>query len=260
MTRIAACIEYDGSKFFGWQYQVSQPTVQKAVESAFSSIANHPVSVHCAGRTDTGVHACGQIIHFDTHSHRNEHSWVLGANSKLPQGVSVLWTQQVCDEFHARFCALSRVYRYVLINRRVRPTYLAKKVSWFVNELEVHKMTAAAKILLGKHDFSAFRSSRCSNKVPQKTIMDIQVNRHKEWVWIDVEADGFLHHMVRNIVGTLLPVGCGDQDPQWIKEVLESRDRTKAGITAPADGLYFVRVNYPQRFGLPKGSQVCRFW
>ncbi len=260
MTKIAACIEYDGSKFRGWQFQVGQPTVQEAVESAISSIANHPVTVHCAGRTDTGVHACGQIVHFESNSNRSDRAWVMGTNSQLPQGVSVLWTKKVSDEFHARFSTLSREYRYVILNRSVRPSYLAKRVSWHVRDLDTQRMNESAKRLLGKHDFSAFRSSRCKNKVPTKTIFRIQVNRKQEWVWIDVKADGFLHHMVRNIAGTLIAIGCGDQKLDWVQEVLASRDRTQAGITAPADGLYFVRVNYSSDFGLPEGPRACKYW
>lgn len=260
MTRIAACVEYDGSKFCGWQLQVGQPTVQQAVESALSSIANHPVTVHCAGRTDTGVHACGQMIHFESESHRSDRSWVMGTNSNLPRGVSLLWTKKVSDEFHARFSTLSREYRYVLLNRSVRPSYLEKKVSWFVRDLDVQRMNEAAKQLLGKHDFSAFRSSRCKNRVPTKTIFHIQVHRKQEWVWLDVKADGFLHHMVRIIAGTLIAIGCGNQSTHWAREVLDSRDRTRAGITAPADGLYFARVNYPKKFDLPKAPLACRYW
>ena len=260
MTRIAACVEYDGSKFCGWQYQVGQPTVQQAVESALSQIANHPVTVHCAGRTDSGVHACGQMIHFETDSHRSDRSWVMGTNSNLPRGVSLLWTKKVSDEFHARFSTLSREYRYVLLNRSVRPSYLEKKVSWFVRNLDVQRMDEAAKQLLGKHDFSAFRSSRCKNKVPTKTIFYIQVNRKQQWVWLDVKADGFLHHMVRIIAGTLIAIGSGNQSTHWAREVLDSGDRTQAGITAPADGLYFVRVNYPKKFELPEAPLACRFW
>lgn len=258
--KIAGCVEYDGSRFCGWQIQAGQPSVQAVVEQALSQIADHAVRVHCAGRTDTGVHACGQIIHFQTPSHRTEKSWVLGANSNLPDGVSLVWTHEVDDSFHARFSATSRWYRYVLLNRRVRPAYLAQRVGWYPRSLNVGWMQAASTAFIGTHDFSAFRSARCRNKVPVKTVTWLEVRRCKQWVWLDIEASGFLHHMVRNIVGVLLAIGCGDQRVAWAQQVLECRDRTLGGITAPADGLYFVSATYPNEYGLPAASQPCKYW
>lgn len=258
--KIAACIEYDGSKFRGWQTQRGEPTVQSAVEQALSSIADEEITVHCAGRTDTGVHACGQVVHFETGAERSARSWVQGANTMLPSGVSLLWTRPVADDFHARFSALSRAYRYVILNRPVRPTYLAGKVAWIHEELDVKRMRSGARCLLGKHDFSAFRSSRCANKVPVKNMQALEVGSQGEWVWMDVEADGFLHHMVRNIAGSLLAVGCGDHEPRWVEEVLQSKDRTRGGVTAAPDGLYFVKAAYPERFALPSPPPACRYW
>ena len=258
--RIAGCVEYDGSIFSGWQIQHGHRTVQEEIESAVSKIADHTVAVHGAGRTDSGVHACGQIFHFDTSSHRAEHSWVLGVNSELPNGISLIWTVAVPDSFHARFSAISRSYRYIILNRRVRPSYLSGKTGWYPRSLDVEKMNESAQMLVGTHDFSAFRSAQCSNKVPTKCIVRINVQRNQDWVWIDVVANGFLHHMVRNITGTLLAVGCGDRDSAWMREVLVNRDRKRAGVTAPADGLYFVNVNYPDEFSLPASPAACRFW
>jgi len=258
--KIAACVEYDGSRFCGWQVQAGQPTVQAAVEAALSQVANHAVRVHCAGRTDTGVHACGQILHFETPNHRSERSWVLGTNTALPVGVGLIWTREVDASFHARFAAISRTYRYVLLNRRVRPSYLAQRVSWYSRQLNVARMQAAGNALVGTHDFSAFRSARCANKVPVKQVLRVAVNRCDAWIWFDVEANGFLHHMVRNMVGVLLAIGCGDRPVAWVEEVLASRNRTLAAMTASADGLYFVSATYPSVYRLPEAQPPCRFW
>ncbi len=258
--RIAGCVEYDGSRFCGWQIQHGQFTVQEALESAASQIADHRVRVHGAGRTDSGVHACGQIFHFDTTSERSKHSWVMGINSKLPEGISLIWTTAVPEAFHARFSALSRKYRYILLNRRVRPGFLIGKTGWYPRQLNVATMNECARMLEGEHDFSAFRSAQCSNKVSTKRVITAEVKRNDDWVWIDIEANGFLHHMVRNITGTLLAVGSGDRDPNWMREVMAGKDRTKAGVTAPADGLYFIGVSYPEEFSLPESPAACRFW
>ncbi len=258
--KIAGCVEYDGSKFCGWQIQQGQPTVQAAVETALSSVADHPVRVHCAGRTDTGVHACGQIIHFETDSRRSDWSWMMGANSKLLNGAGVLWVREVESSFHARFSAIGRRYRYVLLNRRTHPSYLAQRVGWHPRDLDVSRMQAAAALLLGTHDFSAFRSAHCSSKVPIKTVTTLNVERQGEWIWVDVQANGFLHHMVRNFVGVLLMIGNGDREIVWAQEVLECKDRRQAGITAPPDGLYFVSAKYPDKYQLPKSPIPCRYW
>lgn len=258
--KIAGCVEYDGSQFCGWQVQEGQPSVQGALEKALSSVADHPVRIHCAGRTDTGVHACAQIVHFETESVRNERSWVMGVNSKLPQGVVLIWTCEVDESFHARFSAISRRYRYVILNRRVAPGYLSKRVSWYPRDLDESRMNDAATTLVGTHDFSAFRSARCGNKNPVKTVMAVDVGRCGEWVWIDVEASGFLHHMVRNIAGVLLAIGCRDREAAWAAEVLDCKDRTLAGVTAPADGLYFVSAVYPKQYKLPALPPACRYW
>ena len=258
--KIAGCVEYDGSRFCGWQIQHGQPSIQEKLESAVSRVANHDVTIHGAGRTDTGVHACGQIFHFETSSQRSELSWVLGINSLLPDGISVIWTTEVPEHFHSRFSAIRRSYRYIILNRRVRPSYLAQKAGWIRHNLDVEAMHECAQILVGENDFSAFRSAHCSNKVPVKQIYKLDVQRKDEWIWIDIEANGFLHNMVRIITGSLIAVGCGERDLDWMSEVLLSRDRKKAGVTFPPDGLYFVRATYPEEFDLPPSPAACRFW
>ncbi len=258
--RIAVCIEYDGSLFCGWQLQPGQPTVQEELQRAISSVADHDVIVHGAGRTDSGVHACGQIAHFDTESERSAHSWIMGANAKLPKGISVIWTKSVDPLFHARFSAVSRYYRYIILNRASRPTYLRSKVGWLPRKLDESKMREAAACLIGENDFSAFRSAQCSNKVPVKNVTELTVQRQGDWVWIDIKSSGFLHNMVRIIAGTLCAVGIGDQPPAWVEQVLKSRDRTKAGATVAPGGLYFVSASYPGHYGLLPPPIASRYW
>lgn len=249
--RLALGVEYDGSLYHGWQLQDSARSVQEDIESALSQVANHPVRVHCAGRTDTGVHALGQVIHFDTEAERSPRSWILGGNANLPQGVSILWVKPVSDSFHARFSAEARIYRYVILNRWVRPAVMAKQVSWIREPLDAERMAEAASVLQGEHDFSAFRSSACQAHQPVRTIRRLELYRKRDHIIMDIEANGFLHHMVRNIAGSLIPVGQSEQDTTWLAALLEGRDRTLAGPTAPPGGLYFVTALYPQEFELP---------
>ncbi|MEE4174845.1 MAG: tRNA pseudouridine(38-40) synthase TruA [Xanthomonadales bacterium] len=249
--RYALGVEYDGRPFYGWQTQRQEPTVQAELERALGRVADHPVSVVCAGRTDTGVHARCQVVHFDSNADRSVRSWILGTNSNLPAGVCVLWLQPVSEDFHARFSAYARSYRYVILNRWIRPAIDQGLVSWQRRPLDQDAMNDAAQALLGEHDFSAFRSAGCSANHPVRDIQAIAVHRQGEHVTIDITANGFLYHMVRNIAGTLMDVGTGEQPVSWVKELLEGRDRTRAGVTAPPDGLYFVGVRYPEVFGLP---------
>lgn len=250
--RYALGVEYDGRPFFGWQTQRQEPTVQAELERALGGVANHPVSVVCAGRTDTGVHARCQVVHFDSDAERSRRSWILGANSNLPKGVCVLWLQPVSQDFHARFSAYARSYRYVILNRWIRPAIDYGLVSWQRQPLDHETMHEAAQALLGEHDFSAFRSAGCSANHPVRDVQAIEVRRDGERVTIDVTANGFLYHMVRNIVGSLMDVGLGERPVGWMRELLEGRDRTRAGVTAPPDGLYFLGVRYPEAFGLPE--------
>ena len=259
-TRIAACIEYCGVNYSGWQYQDNAPSIQQCVEKAISRVANEPVRVIAAGRTDTGVHGIGQIIHFDTRAERDRRAWIRGVNTHLPDDISLLWTQPVDDTFHARFSALERSYRYVILNREVGPSYLHGRVTWQHTALALEDMQQAAEALLGRHDFSAFRAAGCQAKSPQRTIRRLRLNRAGAWLWLDISADGFLHNMVRNIAGTLIRIGEGREAVEWAGQLLAAGERKHAGVTAPAAGLYFVAVKYPRRFALPPTPRACRFW
>ena len=249
--RIALGIEYDGTDFLGWQRLSQGATIQAAVEAALSFVADAPVAVTCAGRTDAGVHARCQVVHFDTEARRSERGWRLGVNSRLTHSVAVLWAQPVADDFHARYGAVGRRYRYTILNRPVRAALDARYVTWERVPLDASAMHAAAQALVGEHDFSAFRAIACQAHSARRDLREIAVARCGDHVIIEVEANAFLHHMVRNIVGSLLPVGRGEQAPQWVGELLRGADRSVAGPTAPPNGLCFVGPRYPARFGLP---------
>ncbi|MEJ2479515.1 MAG: tRNA pseudouridine(38-40) synthase TruA [Acidihalobacter sp.] len=257
--RIALGVEYDGGAFCGWQMQNGVRTVQGCVEQALSKVADHEVRVICAGRTDTGVHGLGQIIHFDTEATRSMRSWVLGGNANLPPDVSLLWAAMVADEFHARFSARSRRYRYVILNRWVRPGLQRGRVSWVHAPLDVEAMRSATQYLIGEHDFSSYRALACQAKSPVRRVYSLKVERAGEYIYLDMHANAFLHHMVRNIAGVLIAIGKGERSPEWAREVLELRDRTQGGITAPPDGLYFIHVEYPERFMLPEQIRLPQF-
>lgn len=250
--RIALGIEYDGGAFHGWQVQRhTTQTVQAAVEAALSRVAAHPVRVVCAGRTDTGVHAVGQVVHFDTTATRAPRNWVLGANVNLPDSVAVTWARPVEDDFHARFSAESRSYRYLILNRPTRSSLLAGRATWVHRPLDDERMHAAGQALVGTHDFSSYRALGCQAKSPVRTLHRLSVRRAGELIELEVHANAFLHHMIRNIVGVLLAIGQGERPETWAGEVLALRDRTRGGVTAPADGLYFERVWYPTGFDIP---------
>jgi tRNA pseudouridine38-40 synthase len=249
--RIALGIEYDGTDFLGWQRLRHGNTVQAAVEGALSFVADASTEVTCSGRTDAGVHACCQVVHFDTQAQRSERSWMLGTNSRLPDSVAVVWARPVSDEFHARYGALARRYRYCILNRPVRAALDARRVTWERAPLDATAMHAAAQALVGEHDFTAFRAISCQAHSARRKLREISVERVDEFVMIEVEANAFLHHMVRNIVGSLLLVGRGEQAQAWIAQLLTGGDRTIAGPTAPPQGLMFLGPRYPARFGLP---------
>lgn len=259
-VRIAAAVEYCGARYCGWQMQKGVDSIQARVESALSRVANHAVRVVAAGRTDTGVHALAQVIHFDTHSRRAMHEWLRGANTFLPDDITVLWVREVDDDFHARFGAQQRSYRYVLLNREVAPAVLHGRVAWHCIALDERAMHQAAMMLQGRHDFGAFRAAACQAKSAQREIRRIAVARNGDWLWLDVVADGFLHHMVRNIVGTLLPIGEGRATVDSMAAVLASRKRERAGITAQPAGLYLTAVHFDARFALPASPAPCKFW
>jgi tRNA pseudouridine38-40 synthase len=258
--RIAALIEYDGSNFSGWQWQDDAPSIQAAVEKALSQVADEPIRVTVAGRTDAGVHAGGQVIHFETNAARSDYSWLRGANSNLPPAVALLWVGAVDAEFHARFSATGRAYRYVILNRAIRPTYLAGRVTHDYRPLDVTRMQAAADMLIGIHDFSSFRAMQCQAKSPVRELRRLDVTRRGEFVVIEAAANAFLHHMVRNLAGVLTAIGAGEREPAWAREILAARDRTVGGITAPPDGLYLTAVDYPERFGIPQVSAELGLW
>jgi tRNA pseudouridine38-40 synthase len=249
--RLALGIEYDGTDFSGWQRLSQGESVQAAVESALSFVAAHPVEVTCAGRTDAGVHARCQVVHFDSASPRSARGWTLGANSRLPASVAVLWARVVNDEFHARYGARARRYRYRIVNRPVRAALDARFAAWERVPLDVDAMRSATVALIGEHDFSAFRTVACQAKSPSRNVREIAVARDGDEVTIEIEANAFLHHMVRNIVGSLLPVGRGEQPPQWIAALLAGRERAQAGPTAPSAGLTFLGPRYPREGNLP---------
>jgi tRNA pseudouridine38-40 synthase len=249
--RYALGIEYDGTAFFGWQRQSHAPSVQQSVEDALAVVANHPVTVTCAGRTDTGVHARGQVVHFDSPSERSDRQWILGINSNLPDPVRVVWVRAVDDSFHARFGAFSRSYRYSIMNRWVRPAIGVSYYGWCRNALNEKHMNEAAQKLLGKHDFSAFRSAGCSAQHAIREVTAITVVRHGDVIDIDITANAFLYHMVRNIVGSLISVGLGEQTVEWFDKIFAGRDRALAGVTAESQGLYFMNVRYDPKYALP---------
>lgn len=250
--RIAAGVEYDGSDFHGWQIQREVHSVQDCVQRALSRVADHPILVSCAGRTDTGVHATGQVIHFDSGAPRSMRAWVMGGNINLPPAVCLLWAKPVVDEFHARFSARARSYRYTILNRPSRPALGHAQLTWECRPLEVGLMKAGAKYLVGEHDFNAYRALGCQAKSPVRTLHWLDVERRGDIITLDLCANGFLHHMVRNIAGVLMAVGRGERSPDWVKEVLDGRDRTRGGVTAHPNGLCFLGVDYPEEFDLPK--------
>lgn len=248
MQRIALMIEYDGSRYSGWQKQRNQTSVQSNVESALSRIAAHPVQITCAGRTDAGVHASAQICHFDTTAERSDLAWSRGTNSHLPKDIRVIHVFPVPMHFHARFSALSRRYSYVILNRAQPPGLWHHGVTWVRDPLDTELMHEAAQHLCGEHDFSAFRAGECQAKSPIRTIHRLDVMRVQDLIIVDIEANAFLHHMVRNIVGTLIPIGKGRYLPIFMQQVLASLDRRAALMTAPANGLYFLKASYPTEF------------
>jgi tRNA pseudouridine38-40 synthase len=251
VVRLAVGIEYDGSAYAGWQAQASAPTLQQALERALGRIAAEPVALTCAGRTDAGVHALGQVAHFDTHASRSLRGWVLGTNSELPCDVGLAWALPVPPHFHARYCAEARSYRYLISNRLARPPLLAHRAAWIHRPLDHERMHAAAQALLGEHDFSAFRAAECQSKSPVRRMERIHVERQGDLILIEATANAFLHHMMRNIAGMLIAIGRGDAPVEFAREVLARRDRTRNAATASAAGLYLLAVRYPAAFALP---------
>jgi len=255
VLRIAVGVEYEGAAYEGWQAQSSGRTLQQLLERALGRIAAERVSLVGAGRTDAGVHAVGQVAHFETRAHRTTRAWVLGANSELPADVSVSWARPVPAHFHARYSAEARTYRYLILNRLARPALYASRAAWIHRPLDHARMDEAAHALLGEHDFSAFRSAECQARSPVRRMERLTVARHGEWIEIEATANAFLHHMMRNVVGLLISIGKAEAAPGWAREVLEGRDRRRSAATAPAAGLYLQSVRYPAAFDLPAGRE-----
>jgi tRNA pseudouridine38-40 synthase len=252
--RVALGLEYDGRPFCGWQTQPSGCGVQDVLRMALGAVAGEAVEPVAAGRTDTGVHATQQVVHFDTLARRPVSAWVRGVNAHLPESVAVVWAREVAPDFHARFSATSRTYHYLLLNHPVRPALQAGRMGWFHHPLDVDAMTAAAARLLGEQDFSAFRAAECQAKSPVRHLTDATVARLGERILFRFQANAFLHHMVRNLVGALVYVGSGRQRPEWISELLAARDRSRAAPTFSPDGLYLTGVGYDPVWALPEAG------
>ena len=245
--------------YCGWQRLSHAPSVQEAVEKALSNIANEEISIVCAGRTDSGVHGVGQIIHFETNVERNNKAWQMGANTKLPDDIAIRWVNSIDDSFHARFSALSRQYRYIILNRPSRSAILKNQVCWHPYSLDAERMHQAAQALIGEQDFTSFRASGCQAKHATRNVQKVSVQRDGEFIYIDIQANAFLHHMVRNIVGSLIPIGQAKESIDWIAHLLKQYNRDLAGPTAAASGLYFVSVEYPEEFNLNVPLVIPRF-
>jgi tRNA pseudouridine38-40 synthase len=250
--RIILCIEYDGSRYHGWQAQKNLqkglPTVQGALQGAVGRIADTEVKLFCAGRTDAGVHATAQIVHFDTEAKRHPDAWIWGTNTHLPSDIVVRAAKSIDYGFHARFSAVARRYRYIIYNNPIRPALLSTRVTWHYYPLDVDKMREAAQFLLGEHDFTSLRSSECSAKSGVRTIKEVSIVREGDFITFEIEGNAFLHHMVRNVMGVLMRVGAGWEKPEWMAEVIAARSRKEAGETAPPFGLYLTKVTYPEPY------------
>lgn len=249
--RFAAGIEYIGTRYAGWQAQKHARGVQAEIEAGLSSVAAAPIEVVCAGRTDAGVHGLGQVVHFDSPVQRPPHSWMLGANTRMPDDVAVRWVQAVDESFHARYTAIGRRYRYVIHNARSRSALWLNRAAWWTYPLDAGVMHQAGQALLGEHDFSSFRAAECQSRTPWRRIESLRVRRHGAFVIIDIQANAFVHHMVRNIAGTLMEIGQGKRDKASMAGILSARNRSAAGVTGPAGGLYFVEALYPPPYHFP---------
>ena len=252
--RIALMVEYDGTEYHGWQYQNGLRTVQGCVESAISSVADEKILITCAGRTDTGVHATHQIIHFDTEKTRSNSSWIHGVNANLPKDIRICWAREMEPDFHARFSATARRYQYIIYNAPIRPALMRGKVTWQYRQLDEKLMHQGAQALIGELDFTSFRSVQCQSKTPMRNVHNIDVWRRGSWVVIEIKANAFLHHMVRNIAGVLMSVGTGKKPVCWVPDVLAAKDRRMGADTAAPYGLYLVEVSYPDEFKVISGN------
>ncbi|WP_367680534.1 tRNA pseudouridine(38-40) synthase TruA [Candidatus Fukatsuia anoeciicola] len=256
---IALGVEYNGNGYHGWQRQKQNISIQECLETALSKIANQLINIFCAGRTDTGVHATGQVINFITTALRKESAWIIGTNAYLPENITIIWMKNVTKDFHARFSANARRYNYIIFNHHYRPAILIHKVTHYPKLLNTSKMAHAAQYLLGEHDFTLFKKLQCQAKSARREIKHIVVSRYGNYIIIDIKANAFLHHMVRNIVGSLIEIGVGHKNEDWLVQLLTLKDQTQAIKMAKADGLYLVGVDYPTRFMLPQSTSVPFF-
>ncbi len=252
MPKYALGIEYDGTRYHGWQTQEDDVrSIQSEVELAISKVANYPTPVICAGRTDKGVHAVGQVVHFESDADRSLKNWLMGVNTELPDDIGIQWVREVGEDFHARYSAMARRYQYIILNRPVRSALYPHRMTWNYRPLDANKMHEAGQHLLGEHDFQSFRAAECQSRTPVREVIALNVHRQGELVLIDITANAFLHHMVRNIAGVLMTIGEGKQPAEWALDVLKAKDRTVASATAHPHGLYLVHVDYPSIYGLP---------
>ncbi len=252
MMKVVLGLEYDGRDFCGWQWQPNCRSVQKTLENALSFVADEPVSAVCAGRTDAGVHALGQVVHFEARAERAVHSWIMGGNSRLPPSIRIVWARPVERNFHARSSAIARYYRYVILNRPVYSALYHGLMTWCHQPLNVESMIQASRVFIGEHDFTSFRAQACQSNSPCRRLYHIGIRREDERIVIDVVGNAFLYHMVRNIAGILIEIGAGKKPPGWTEQVLRAKDRKQAGVTAPPDGLYLAGIYYPENFRLPR--------
>lgn len=254
--RIALGVEYNGHGFYGWQAQRGLKTIQGTLQDALSKIANESIFLYCAGRTDANVHATGQVVHFDTNAKRHIDAWIWGTNSHLPSSIIVRWAKMVDYSFHARFSALARRYCYIIYNNPIRPAILSHHATWHYYPLCVERMKRAANYLIGEQDFNSFRSSQCNSKSSMRNITELKIKNQNNFILIEIEANAFLHHMVRNIVGVLMKIGSGFKEPIWMQEVLAAKNRRAAAETAAPDGLYLTQVRYPVSYCFPLSAPL----
>lgn len=255
LQKYAVGIEYSGASYCGWQQQKHCVSIQQHLQEAIGFVANHSIQLVCAGRTDAGVHAIEQIAHFESDAERDSRAWVLGSNCRLPKDIRIKWIVSVQPKFHARFSAIARSYRYIILNSDVPSAIFNDRCNWEFRPLDHQLMHECAQLLLGEHDFSAFRAAGCQAKSASRNVHSIEISRQGKLIFLDIKANAFLYHMVRNIAGSLKAVGCGDQSVGWFAEVLSARDRNLAGITASATGLYLFRAYYPEPFNLPYSAE-----
>ncbi|EKD70602.1 MAG: hypothetical protein ACD_46C00484G0020 [uncultured bacterium] len=254
--RVALGVEYNGHEYYGWQAQRGLPTIQETLQTALAKIANEDIFLHCAGRTDAGVHATGQVVHFDTRAKRHVDAWIWGTNTHLPPSIVVRWARHVDYHFHARFKATARRYRYVIYNHPIRPGIMSERVTWHYYPLDIERMREAAKYLIGEQDFSSFRAAECNSKSPMRNVTEVDIRRYGDLVIFEIEANAFLHHMVRNIAGVLMKIGSRYKEPIWMKEVLDAKSRRAAAETAPSGGLYLINVRYAEPYTFPLTNQM----